>query len=68
MRATVPGQFGRPDSLVDKVIPELEPKADHVVIEVKALGSTTPKGTCGGFASAMVTATTGVQGLRRGCR
>jgi NADPH:quinone reductase-like Zn-dependent oxidoreductase len=71
MRAIVLEKFGRLDSLVYKDIPELEPKAGHVVIEIKALGINHAEmhmrrfsvGTR--FASAMATAATGVQGLRR---
>jgi NADPH:quinone reductase-like Zn-dependent oxidoreductase len=38
MRAIVLEQFGGLDSLVIKKIPEPEPKAGHVVIEIKAFG------------------------------
>ena len=38
MRAIVIEKFGGPDSLVYKEIPEPEPKAGHVVIEIKAFG------------------------------
>jgi NADPH:quinone reductase len=38
MRAIVLEKFGGLDSLVYKEIPEPEPKAGHVVIEIKALG------------------------------
>jgi hypothetical protein len=48
MRAIVLEKFGGLDSLVYKDIPEPEPKAGHVVIETRRLGSTTPRCTCGG--------------------
>ena len=38
MRAIVIEKFGGPDGLVYKNIPEPEPKAGHVVIEIKAFG------------------------------
>ena len=38
MRAIVLEKFGGPDSLVYKEIPDPEPKAGHVVIEIKAFG------------------------------
>ena len=38
MRAIVLEKFGGPDSLVIKEIPEPEPRAVHVVIQVKAFG------------------------------
>src|SRR5260221_3294577 len=38
MRAVVLEKFGGPDSLVIKEIPEPEPRAVHVVIQVKAFG------------------------------
>ena len=38
MRAIVLEKFGGLDSLVYKDIPEPEPKARHVVIEIKAFG------------------------------
>jgi len=38
MRAIVLEKFGGPDSLVVKEIPEPEPKAGHVVIQIKAFG------------------------------
>jgi len=38
MRAIVLEKFGGPDSLVIKEIPEPEPKAGHVVIQIKAFG------------------------------
>src|SRR5260221_2460955 len=38
MRAIVLEKFGGPDSLVYKDIPEPEPKAGHVVIQIKAFG------------------------------
>ena len=38
MRAIVLEKFGGLDSLVYKDIPEPEPKAGHVVIEIKAFG------------------------------
>jgi NADPH:quinone reductase len=38
MRAVVIEKFGGPDSLVIKEIPEPEPNAGHVVIQVKAFG------------------------------
>ena len=38
MRAKVLEKFGGPDSLVIKEIPEPEPRAVHVVIQVKAFG------------------------------
>jgi NADPH2:quinone reductase len=38
MRAIVIEKFGGPDSLVYKELPEPEPKAGHVVIEIKAFG------------------------------
>src|SRR5499426_2064400 len=38
MRAIVREHFGGPDSLVIKEVPEPEPKAGHVVIEIKAFG------------------------------
>jgi NADPH:quinone reductase len=38
MRAIVIEKFGGPDSLVYQELPEPEPKAGHVVIEVKAFG------------------------------
>ncbi len=38
MRAIVLEKFGRLDSLVYKDIPEPEPKASHVVIQIKAFG------------------------------
>ena len=38
MRAIVLETFGGPDSLVIKEIPEPEPRAVHVVIQVKAFG------------------------------
>ncbi len=46
MRAIVLEKFGGLDSLVYKDIPEPEPSAGHVVIEIKALASTTPRCTC----------------------
>jgi hypothetical protein len=39
MRAIVLEKFGGPDSLVIKEIPEPEPRAVHVVIQVKAFGT-----------------------------
>ena len=38
MRAILRTGFGGPDVLVIRQIPEPEPKAGHVVIEVKAFG------------------------------
>src|SRR6201997_4211562 len=38
MRAIVLEKFGGPDSLVYKDIPEPEPKAGHVVVQIKAFG------------------------------
>src|SRR6202045_645264 len=38
MRAIVIQKFGGPDSLVIKELPKPEPKAGHVVIQVKAFG------------------------------
>lgn len=38
MRAIVLEKFGGPDSLVYREIPDPEPKAGHVVIEIKAFG------------------------------
>jgi NADPH:quinone reductase-like Zn-dependent oxidoreductase len=38
MRAIVIEKFGGPESLVYKELPEPEPKAGHVVIEIKAFG------------------------------
>ena len=38
MRAIVLEKFGGLDSLVYKDIPEPEPKAGHVVIQIKAFG------------------------------
>jgi hypothetical protein len=38
MRAIVIERFGGPDSLVYREMPEPEPMAGHVVIEVKAFG------------------------------
>ena len=38
MRAIVLEKFGGLDSLVYKEVPEPEPKAGHVVIEIKAFG------------------------------
>ena len=38
MRAILRKQFGGPDVLEIREIPEPEPKADHVVIQVKAFG------------------------------
>ena len=38
MRAIVLEKFGGPDSLVYKELPEPEPEAGHVVIEIKAFG------------------------------
>jgi NADPH:quinone reductase-like Zn-dependent oxidoreductase len=38
MRAVVIEEFGGPDSLVYTELPEPEPKAGHVVIEIKAFG------------------------------
>jgi hypothetical protein len=38
MRAIVIESFGGPDSLVYRELPEPEPLAGHVVIEVKAFG------------------------------
>src|SRR5262249_4984107 len=38
MRAIVIEKFGGPDGLVYKDIPEPEPKAGHVVIQIKAFG------------------------------
>ncbi len=38
MRAMVLEEFGGPDSRVIKEIPEPEPRAGHVVIQVKAFG------------------------------
>jgi NADPH:quinone reductase len=38
VRAIVLEKFGGLDSLVNKDIPEPEPKAGHVVIEIKAFG------------------------------
>jgi NADPH:quinone reductase-like Zn-dependent oxidoreductase len=38
MRAIVLEKFDGPDSLVIKEIPEPEPRAGHVVIQVKAFG------------------------------
>ena len=46
MRAIVIEKFGGLDSLVIKEIPEPEPAAGHVVIQVKASASTTPRFTC----------------------
>ena len=48
MRAIVLEKFGGLDSLVYKDIPEPEPKAGHVVIQIKAFGLTTPSCTCAG--------------------
>ena len=48
MRVVVLEKFGRLDSLVHKEIPDPEPKAGHVVIEIKDFSSTTPKCTCDG--------------------
>jgi NADPH:quinone reductase-like Zn-dependent oxidoreductase len=38
MRAIVLEKFGGPDSMVIKEIPKPEPRAGHVVIQVKAFG------------------------------
>ena len=46
MRAIVLEKFGGLDSLVYKDIPEPEPKAGHVVIEIKAFGINHAECTC----------------------
>ena len=46
MRAIVLEKFGGLDSLVYKDIPEPEPKAGHVVIQIKAFGINHAECTC----------------------
>ena len=48
MRAVVLEKFGGPDSLVIKEIPEPEPRAVHVAIQVKAFGINHTRCMCAG--------------------
>ena len=47
MRGIIIEQFRGPEKLVILNLPDPEPKPGHVVIEVKAFGSTTPRLICG---------------------